>query len=165
MEQRNTRNDTKGGEAIQSGLIAVPLVNFALRREALLPRPATEERGEDRGEGQIICPARKAPPLPSPLLHFEEERESLWAWLCRSVPLSCASCISWFLKFRIEFHLPRTQSSKGSASRKSGITTCAPTPSRRWCFHSSNLPEPLLPSSLATATASPPTSTVFWIST
>ena len=52
-----------------------------------------------------------------------------------------------------------------SASRKSGITTSAPTPSSRCRFQASMCPEPLLASSLATATARPPTPLVFSIST
>ena len=53
------------------------------------------------------------------------------------------------------------RSNNGPASRKSGMTTSAPTPSSLCRFHSSNPPEPLLASSLATATARPPTSLVF----
>src|SRR5215510_7479925 len=55
-------------------------------------------------------------------------------------------------------HFPKMRSTSAAASRKSGITTSAPTPSRRSRFQESNLPEPLLASSDATATASPPTS-------
>ncbi|MFM1942452.1 MAG: hypothetical protein RI897_1434 [Verrucomicrobiota bacterium] len=60
---------------------------------------------------------------------------------------------------------PRMSFIRGRASRKSGMTISAPTPLSRWRFHSSILPEPLWASSLATATARPPTSLVFWIST
>ena len=62
-------------------------------------------------------------------------------------------------------HRPRINSRSGAASRKSGITTSAPTPESRSRFHSSIRPEPLLASSLATATARPPASLVFSIST
>ena len=62
-------------------------------------------------------------------------------------------------------HRPRINSRRGAASRKSGITTSAPTPESRSRFHSSIRPEPLLASSLATATARPPASLVFSIST
>lgn len=60
---------------------------------------------------------------------------------------------------------PRIFWSNARPSRKSGMTTSAPTPRRRWYFHASKRPEPLWASSLATATAKPPTSLVFWIST
>ncbi len=62
-------------------------------------------------------------------------------------------------------HRPRINSRRGAASRKSGITTSAPAPESRSRFHSSIRPEPLLASSLATATARPPASLVFSIST
>lgn len=41
-------------------------------QSSLLPLPARNERGEDRGEGQFI---KNAPPLPGPLLHRMEERK------------------------------------------------------------------------------------------
>src|SRR5208337_2774559 len=62
-------------------------------------------------------------------------------------------------------HRPRINFRRGAASRKSGITMSAPTPESRSRFHSSIWPEPLLASSLATATARPPASRVFSIST
>src|SRR4051812_46930703 len=62
-------------------------------------------------------------------------------------------------------HFEKMRSSSAGASRKSGITTSAPTPNNRSRFHSSYLPDPLLASSEATATARPPTSLVFSIST
>ena len=61
----------------------------------------------------------------------------------------------------VEGHRLKMISNSASESRKSGITMSAPTPSRRLRFHSSILPDPLFASSLATATARPPTSLVF----
>jgi hypothetical protein len=46
---------------------------------ASAPLPATQEWGEDRGEG---APNIRVPPLPSPLLHRMEESE--WLRLCRA---------------------------------------------------------------------------------
>jgi hypothetical protein len=67
------------------GFFALLFVNLVASREDFLPLPTTPEWGEDRGEGQFIRFTRKAPPLPGPLLHCAEEKESLRLRLRRAV--------------------------------------------------------------------------------
>ena len=65
--------------------LALQTLGALARREGFLPRPTTKEWGEDRGEGPLFCSAGKPPPLPGPLLHSAEERESFRLRLGRAV--------------------------------------------------------------------------------